>query len=44
MHMNVCYNVDKMIKNNSKFVDGSISHEMVYAHALFGMTMVALVI
>ena len=42
--MNVCYNVDKMIKKNSKSIDGRIAHEPVYVHALFGMTRVALVI
>ena len=42
--MNVCYNVDKMIKDKSKFIDGSIAHKLVYVHALFGMTRVALVI
>ena len=41
--MNVCYNVDQMIKNNSNFVDGSISHKLWYGHTLFGMTRVALV-
>ena len=42
--MNVCYNVDKMIKGKSKSVDGRIDHKPMYVHSLFGMTWVALVI
>ena len=44
MCMNVCYNVDKIINNKSKSIDGNIAHKLVYVHALFGMTRVALVI
>ena len=39
IYVNMCFNINKMINNSFRFIDGNDTYELVYTH----MTMFALV-